>query len=213
MELKERIIHETLKLFSLKGYLNTSIEDILERANSSKGGLYNHFKSKDQLFLAVLSQARKIWREKVLHGLDQIDQPFMKVRRLLENYRDRYIRDSDNIPGGCVFVTLSVELDDQRPEFAVEIREGFARALALVKRLLDEAQARGELRKNVNTEAVSQLVFSTMLGASVLYGMDKSPETLGRSIGALLDYLDSLSSSCASDASRTAVARSSHTSE
>lgn len=194
MELKERIIHETLKLFSLKGYLNTSIEDILERANSSKGGLYNHFKSKDQLFLAVLSQARKIWREKVLHGLDQIDKPFMKIRRLLENYRDRYIRDSDNIPGGCVFVTLSVELDDQRPDFAVEIREGFVRALALVKHLLDEAQARGELRENVNTEAVSRLVFSTMLGASVLYGMDKSPDTLGRSIGALLDYLDSLSS-------------------
>ena len=193
MQLKERIIHEALKLFSLKGFLNTSVEDILARAHTSKGGFYNHFKSKDQLFLAVLSQARRIWRDKVLYGLDQIDQPLMKVRMLLENYRDRYIKDTDNIPGGCVFVTLSVELDDQRPDFADEIGEGFSRTLRLLKKLLDQAQAAGELREDVDTEVVGQLLFTTMLGASVRYGMDKSPETLEKSIGALLVYLDTLS--------------------
>jgi TetR/AcrR family transcriptional regulator, transcriptional repressor for nem operon len=193
VELKERIIHEALKLFSLKGYLNTSIEDILAQAHTSKGGFYNHFKSKDQLFLAVLSQARRIWRSKVLHGLEQIDQPLMKVRKLLENYRDRYIKDTDNIPGGCVFVTLSVELDDQRPDFAEEIGEGFTRTLRLLNKLLDQAKAAGELREDVNTEAVSQLLFTTMLGASVRYGMDKSPDTLEKSIGTLLGYLDTLS--------------------
>lgn len=193
MELKDRIIHEALKLFSLKGYLNTTVEDILAQAHTSKGGFYNHFKSKDQLFLAVLSQARRIWRNKVLHGLEEIDQPLLKVRKLLENYRDRYIKDTDNIPGGCVFVTLSVELDDQRPDFADEIGEGFTRTLRLLNKLLDQAQAAGELREDVNTEAVSQLLFTTMLGASVRYGMDKSPETLEKSIGTLLGYLDTLS--------------------
>jgi TetR/AcrR family transcriptional regulator, transcriptional repressor for nem operon len=193
VQLKERIIHEALKLFSLKGFLNTSVEDILARAHTSKGGFYNHFKSKDQLFPAVLSQARRIWRSKVLYGLEQIDEPLMKVRKLLENYRDRYIKDTDNIPGGCIFVTLSVELDDQRPDFADEIGEGFTRTLGLFNKLLDQAQAAGELREDVNTEVVSQLLFTTMLGASVRYGMDKSSETLEKSIGALLGYLDTLS--------------------
>ena len=76
MELKDKIVHEALKLFSMKGYLNTSIDDILEQSNASKGGLYNHFRSKDELFLAVLSQARKIWRSKVLQELDRVtDRP------------------------------------------------------------------------------------------------------------------------------------------
>jgi AcrR family transcriptional regulator len=50
MKLKEKIIHESLKLFSLKGFLGTSIHDILEAADTSKGGFYNHFSSKEDLF-------------------------------------------------------------------------------------------------------------------------------------------------------------------
>ena len=49
--LKEKIIYESMKLFSLKGLLSTSINDIMREANTSKGGLYNHFKSKDDIFL------------------------------------------------------------------------------------------------------------------------------------------------------------------
>jgi TetR/AcrR family transcriptional repressor of nem operon len=192
LDLRQRIIHETLKLFSLKGYLNTSIEDILSRTHASKGGFYNHFKSKDQLFLSVLSEARKIWRNRVLDGLDQIGSPAMKIRKILENFRDRYLKDSENIPGGCVFVTLLVELDDQRPDFAKEISEGFSRVLAMMNRLLAEAKELGELRPEVDTEAVSRVLFVGLLGASVLYGMDKSPEELGKSISPLMDYLDGL---------------------
>jgi len=192
LDLKQKIIRESLKLFSLKGYLNTSIEDILERANSSKGGLYNHFKSKDELFLTVLSEARKIWREKVLYGLDEVQEPKAKVKKILENYRDRYLGECDDIPGGCVFVTLSVELDDQRPEFAEQIAEGFSRTLNMMKRFLDQAKESGELVEGTDTEVASHVLFNGMLGASVLYGTYKSSETLERSIGALIRYLDSL---------------------
>jgi len=192
LDLREKIIHETLKLFSLKGYLSTSIEDILAQTNASKGGFYNHFKSKDQLFMTVLSEARKIWRNRVLDGLDQAGSPLMKIRKILENFRDRYLKDSENIPGGCVFVTLLVELDDQRPEFAKEISEGFSRVLLMMKRLLDEAKASGELKSEVDTEAVSRVLFVGLLGASVLYGMDKSSDELGKSIAPLMDYLDGL---------------------
>jgi len=192
LDLRQRIIHESLKLFSLKGYSSTSIEDILTRAHASKGGFYNHFKSKDQLFMTVLSEARKIWRKRVLNGLDQIGSPLMKTRQILENFRDLYLKDSENIPGGCIFVTLLVELDDQRPDFAKEISEGFSRMLVMMNRLLEEAKASGELRPEVNPEAVSRVLFVGLLGASVLYGVDKSSEELGKSIGPLIDYLDSL---------------------
>ena len=47
MRLKDRITHESLKLFSVKGYLNTSISDIMEAADTSKGGFYNHYDSKE----------------------------------------------------------------------------------------------------------------------------------------------------------------------
>src|SRR4030042_1756100 len=192
MDLKKRIIQESLKLFSLKGFLSTSIHDILIGAGTSKGGLYNHFKSKEDLFLAVLSEARRVWREKNLEGLYSIDKPVEKVKTLLKNYRDRYLKDVGDFPGGCIFVTLSVELDDQRPHLSREINKGFEGFKAMLKRLLDQGKALGELRSDVNTEAVTEMIFVGMLGASVLYGTEKSEIGLNRSIDALIQFLESL---------------------
>jgi AcrR family transcriptional regulator len=190
--LKEKIIRESLKLFSLKGFLSTSIQDIMRETKTSKGGLYNHFKSKDDIFVAVLSEARKVWRERNLAGLEQIENPVEKVKKLLENYRDRYLKDTETFPGGCIFVTLSVELDDQRPDFSRELNEGFVRLKAMIRRNLDQGKESGELNQEVNTEAVTEMIFSGMLGASVIYGAGKSPTRLDQCINSLIDYLDSL---------------------
>lgn len=192
MDLKEKIVAESLKLFSLKGFLSTSISDILEAANTSKGGLYNHFESKESLFFAVLNEAKRIWREETLADLDQISKPVEKIKKLLENYRDRYLKDRSNFPGGCIFVTLSVELDDQRPVLSRELNKGFAGLKAMLNRLLDQGKESGEVRKGVDTAAVTEMIFAGMLGASVIYGMEKSDACLDQAIGSLIEYLDKL---------------------
>jgi AcrR family transcriptional regulator len=192
MNLKERIIRESLKLFSLKGFLSTSISDILQAANTSKGGFYNHFASKEDLFFEVLDEARRIWREKCLSDLDEIESPVGKIEKLLENYRDRYLKDSEDFPGGCVFVTFSVELDDQRPHLSKEVNKGFIGLKAMLKRLLDEGKESGELSSNVSTSAITEMLFAGMVGTSVIYGVDKSTDSLDRSINTLIDYLEGL---------------------
>jgi TetR/AcrR family transcriptional regulator, transcriptional repressor for nem operon len=192
MDLKEKIIYETLKLFSSKGFLSTSTHDILKAAHTSKGGLYNHFRSKEDLFFTVLSEARKIWRERNLAGLDRIENPVGKVKKLLANYKDRYLKDTKTFPGGCIFVALSVELDDQQPHLSREINEGFIRLKAMIKEFLDQGKISGELRQDVDTTAVTEMIFAGMLGASVNYGMQKSPAGLEQSINSLIDYIDSL---------------------
>jgi TetR/AcrR family transcriptional regulator, transcriptional repressor for nem operon len=191
-DLQERIIHESLKLFSLKGFLSTSVNDILLAAGTSKGGFYNHFTSKEDLFFRVLDEARRIWRDRVLFGLADIQSPTARIRRLLANYRDRYLKDNETLPGGCVFVTFSVELDDQRPHLCEEVNRGFAGLKRMLKRLLDEGKECGELGENVDTDAVAEMLFAGMLGSSVIYGVDKSTDSLDRSIASLLSYVDRL---------------------
>jgi AcrR family transcriptional regulator len=193
MNLKEKIIHESLRLFSLKGFLSTSIHDILKAANTSKGGLYNHFESKEALFYAVLKEARKIWREKNLANLDRVERPVEKVKKLLENYRDRYLKDTKNFPGGCIFVALSVELDDQRPKLSHEINKGYVGLKAMINGLLDQGKNLGELRDDVDTEALTEMIFTGMLGASVIYGVEKSTASIDQSINSLIEYLERLS--------------------
>ena len=192
MDLKERIIHESLKLFSLKGFLSTSINDVLEAAGTSKGGFYNHFASKEDLFFEVLNEARRMWREKCLAGLDEIESPIERIKKLLENYRDRYLKDTEDLPGGCIFVTFSVELPDQRPHLAEEVNKGFVGLKAMLKRMLNEGKELGELGNDVNIGTVTEMLFSGMVGASVIYRVNKSTDSLDRSINSLIGYLEEL---------------------
>jgi TetR/AcrR family transcriptional repressor of nem operon len=192
MSLKEKITHESLRLFSLKGFLGTSLQDILSAAGTSKGGFYNHFQSKEDLFYYVLCEARRIWRTKNLVGLDEIDDPVGKIIKLLQNFRDQYLKDSENFPGGCVFITLSVELNDQRPHLSQEITKGFVGLKNMIHRLLEQGKETGRLNNNIDSNAVTEILFAGMLGASVIFGVDKSAESLDQSINALISYVRQL---------------------
>jgi TetR/AcrR family transcriptional repressor of nem operon len=193
MTLKEKIIHEALRQFSTKGFMSTSINDILEAVGTSKGGLYNHFKSKEDMFLAALSEARNIWRQRNLAGLHQLERPLDKLKKLLENYRDHYLADSENFPGGCIFVNLAVELNDQQPHLAREVNEGFKRFKGMITRLLDQEKAAGRLKEGIDTGLVAEMIFSGLVGTCVTYTADKSREHLDRNFKALIDYLTMIS--------------------
>lgn len=192
MRLKEKIIHESLKLFSLKGFLSTSLHDIIKAADTSKGGFYNHFSSKENLFYEVLDEARKIWRERNLMGLAETESSVDKVKLLLKNYKDRYLKDADNFPGGCVFITLAVELSDQRPHLSKEIEKGFSGLKNMIKRFLDQGKQSGELKEDVNTGMITEIIFNSILGASVSFSANKSTESLDKSVNSLIDYIEQL---------------------
>ncbi len=51
---RQQIIEEALQLFSVKGYFNTSISDILGATHLTKGGLYGHFRSKGRDLVCCL---------------------------------------------------------------------------------------------------------------------------------------------------------------
>lgn len=67
---QERIVDASVKLFIEKGYEQTTIQDILDALNLSKGGLYHHFKSKEEILEAV-KQKRAQYAADMLHDLIQ----------------------------------------------------------------------------------------------------------------------------------------------
>lgn len=50
---KRNIIGKSLQLFSVKGYYNTSINDILDATGLKKGGLYGHFAGKEAIWIGI----------------------------------------------------------------------------------------------------------------------------------------------------------------
>jgi hypothetical protein len=82
-----------------------------------------------------------------------------------------------------------VELADKYPHLADGVNQGFAGFKTMVNNLLNDAKKQGVLKVDASTEAMTEMVFAGMLGASVMYSVDKSTENLQRTIGAIIQYL------------------------
>ncbi|MGI9565567.1 MAG: TetR/AcrR family transcriptional regulator [Nitrosopumilus sp.] len=97
-DVRERILVSATKNFAKKGYTLTSLKEIAISAKMSKGGLYHHFPSKEDLFFAVCSQNVKRTMEKTIEFFEkkQIFQ-LCKEDTLLEDLSEYY----DNIVLGA----------------------------------------------------------------------------------------------------------------
>ncbi len=56
MELKDRIIQTAYELFSTKGFVKTTISDIVKGSETSKGGFYHHFSSKEDIVNCIMDK-------------------------------------------------------------------------------------------------------------------------------------------------------------
>jgi len=63
MNSKEKILQEAIRLFSVKGYSETSTDEIIVTCGISKGLLFYHYKNKNGLLNAALERAWQIIRE------------------------------------------------------------------------------------------------------------------------------------------------------
>ena len=88
---RRKIIHAALHLFSVKGYFHTSISDLLQATDLTKGGLYGHFQSKEDIWYAVYDEAVKIWRDMIFQGMRQIEDPILRIERTCDNVLRRYL--------------------------------------------------------------------------------------------------------------------------
>jgi AcrR family transcriptional regulator len=55
--LRSRLIASARRLFGTKGYFAVSIDDLCREAGVAKGTFYNHFRSKESIWLAVVEEA------------------------------------------------------------------------------------------------------------------------------------------------------------
>jgi AcrR family transcriptional regulator len=63
---REELLEAALQVFAERGYRDSSVDEIAERAGYSKGALYWHFASKDELFFALLEERiDRPWRETI----------------------------------------------------------------------------------------------------------------------------------------------------
>ncbi|HXZ34078.1 MAG TPA: TetR/AcrR family transcriptional regulator [Terriglobales bacterium] len=80
---RQEILRTAARLFQQRGYDATSMNDIAAALELSKGGLYHHFQSKDEILFDLMNHALDITQERVIDPLRDIADPEVRLRRLI----------------------------------------------------------------------------------------------------------------------------------
>ena len=182
MEAATRLIH-------LKGYQNTSIDDVLTASGVGKGNFYHYFKSKEDLGYAILDRVIDAF---IVRGLEpcfaDADGPrITQIRCFLG--RVRVAQHERNCVGGCVFGNLAAELSDVHEGFRARLASVFSRWRECLTEVLAEAQQRGEVTEACRPEAVAHFLVAGLEGAILLSKLTKDIGVMDRCVEEMNRYL------------------------
>lgn len=184
----QKIVQKSLQLFSVKGYFNTSISDILQATGLTKGGLYNHFNCKEDIWRAACYEAGKIWRKIVLNASENEKDPLERIAIVINNDMRHYL-GANVFEGGCFFLNSLIELSGQRPDMSKEVLLGFLNFSSLIHIWLDEADQKGILKPGIDTKEVANFIVVALNGAAAFYAATKNPIYWKQMIEQLRTYL------------------------
>jgi AcrR family transcriptional regulator len=80
---RQEILRTAARLFQ-QGYDATSMNDVAAALKLSKGGLYHHFQSKDEILFHLMDHAMDITQERVINPVQGIADPEARLRKLIQ---------------------------------------------------------------------------------------------------------------------------------
>jgi TetR/AcrR family transcriptional regulator, transcriptional repressor for nem operon len=188
---RQNITEKSLQVFSVKGYFNTSINDILEATGLTKGGLYGHFASKEDIWYAVYDEAVKIWRSIVFRDTKNVADPLERIEITIENHLANYL-GKDVFDGGCFFVNMLVEISGQSDKMSKHILRGFVQFSRLLRKWLEDADDKGLLKGGLNYREISNFIIISLNGAATLYSASKDTSIWKETITQMRFYINQL---------------------
>ena len=138
------ILREAVSLATVHGLDGLSIGDLAAALDMSKSGLYAHFGSKQDLQLATVEEAGRIFQEEVIEpGLAAAPAGVPQLLALCEAFFAHLERRT--FPGGCFFDAAAGDLALERGIVRDKVASFQEEWVARLRRNLEAAVAKGEL--------------------------------------------------------------------
>lgn len=159
---RKDIIGVARRLFSEHGYHNTGIADIQQATGLTKGAFYHHFRSKEELALAILDVAQADYAKHLIGPAMARSSPGDRLEALLDGAVELNSR-----PEWCncqMMVTLCAELTASNGRLREAVQEMQLGLFEVWRSQIAEARDAGQLDESIDPETAAQWVMSTMAG-------------------------------------------------
>ena len=179
-ETREKLLDAAECLLLTEGYSRTSVDAVCEKASATKGSLYHHFKTKEDLAIATLER----WL--VRNGEILSDGPHLKASDPVEAallYIDHVANSTDRLwSNGCLVGSLSMDLAASSERMQKCVETMFKGFVAQHAELFTPLLASSPWRENPTPEELAELFLSLIEGAIVVGKSYRDPLPVARSM-------------------------------
>jgi AcrR family transcriptional regulator len=150
-ERRRQILAAAVRVFARSGYHGSRVGDIAEEAGVAHGLLYHYFSSKEEVLQTVF---RENWGELIarFRAVEEADEP---AREKLEGIAKILLRTWRNDPDLVTVMVREVARSQLLQGQVEEVREAFA----IVQRVIEEGQAAGAFRPDLDARLASWVVY------------------------------------------------------
>ncbi len=154
-EIRETIVNVARKIFTRNGFRKTTMEEIAIAAGMGKSSIYYYFKSKEEIFSAVVEWEAAELKMRLNRVISKDDSPITKLKAYIL-FRLHYVRTLENFYAALNEESLS------HMDFILEIRQNFdLEEQQLVRGILEEGMNSGVFQ--LNSSKIGAIAISTMM--------------------------------------------------
>ena len=186
---REHIVAKAAPIFNKSGFAGTSLSNLMEATGLQKGGIYRHFKSKEELAGAAFDHAwERAWKFRWI-DIDRNANSIDQLKQFVANFVDKR---SELVQGGCPVLNTAVDSDDGNLILRDHARKALARWMKRIKDIVNAGIVNAEIRKDVDPQAVATIIISMLEGALMIERLQHSDLALWQAREYLGDFLESL---------------------
>ena len=187
---RERILARSAQLFNRQGYFGSSLADIMRETGLEKGGIYNHFSSKEQLALESFDYAYGLVQQRVRQALAGKFDAIERLLAIVSVFQG--IVEDPPVAGGCPILNTAIEADDANEALRDRARDAMDSWRDTIHRIINKGIERQQIRPGINADEVASILITTLEGAIMLSNLYKDPTHMQRSADHMARYIETL---------------------
>ncbi len=184
---RETILKTAKKLFTQRGYHNTSVYDLFEEAGVKKGAFYHHWKAKEDLALTILDELRQAYETHVFPLKNEHGRAAEMIARTLDTLAA--LNSKPDWLYCRLMATWTTELTPGDAALGAAVHKVRERWILFWEKLLRRAQKEGDLRNDISAQDLSLLVVSAISGVYLMHNTEGDQNEQKRSLEALKKLL------------------------
>lgn len=185
---KEHIIRESAALFNTKGYTGASLSEIIERCGVRKGGIYNHFESKDEIALAAFDYSVSQMLQFHSQALEGVTSSKDKLLAICGVYID--MMENNTLEGGCPLLNTAVESDDAHPLLKERAQHAMTNLLNELTQVLIQGMEQKEFRADIALEEESSNIIAIIEGGVMLSKLYEDSKYIRHAVLHITQFMD-----------------------